>query len=196
MTENIGAAVQKSVRLITVSGKNANDGAQLLTKILRSCDFRVSFLGSLNNAWEEALSIASNICDFVVFTIEAFEEPLPDMFVPEIALFLDDVKTVDEKYISLFKNVILPYEQKRMMPKDNKSLLYYSVTNDSADLIAKNINPQQDVTVFELLGTGVIGRVRLPKKSGFSVELVLSVSSALIAMGIPLAAVLNGMNKL
>lgn len=93
-------------------------------------------------------------------------------------------------------NIILPYSFSENLSIKEKNVLFYSINSNEADLIAKNINPQDDKTVFELLGTGVIGRVKLSKSSQLSVELVLAVSSTLVAMGVPLAVVLNVINQL
>ena len=109
---------------------------------------------------------------------------------------LCDVDKIDIKLFKGFKNIVLPYSLSEKLTSKEKNMLFYSMNNNEADLIAKNINPQEDRTVFELLGTGVIGRVKLSKSSGLSVELVLAVSSALVAMGVPLAAVLNVINQL
>lgn len=196
MIDKRSAVVHKKVRLIAVSGKAANEAAQLLTKILRTCNFRVSQLNSNETVWEEALKIAGNVCDFVILNTEIFDIDFPDRFVQETALIVGETETVDENGLKNFKNVVLPYSLYGRIKENKENILFYSLDNNEADLIAKNINPQKDRVVFELLGTGVIGRVKLSRTSGFSVELVLAVSSALIAMGVPLASVLGVMNQL
>lgn len=196
MIDKGSAVVYKKVKLIAVSGKAANEAVQLLTKILRTCSFRVSQLDLRESAWEEALNIAGNVCDFVILNTEFLDITLPEKFTPETALIVGEVEAFAENSLMRFKNVVLPYSLHESITEKKENMLFYSMNNNEADLIAKNINPQEDRTVFELLGTGVIGRVKLSKASGFSVELVLAVSSALIAMGVPLASVLGVMNQL
>ncbi len=196
MIEKKSSVVQKKVRLIAVLGKTANEAAMLLTKILRSAGFIASFLNQHDNNWKDALKTAGKVCDFIILDASLLKEDAFEEFNLETVLVLCDVDKIDIKLFKGFKNIVLPYSLSEKLTSKEKNMLFYSMNNNEADLIAKNINPQEDRTVFELLGTGVIGRVKLSKSSGLSVELVLAVSSALVAMGVPLAAVLNVINQL
>ncbi len=190
------AVINKRVKLIAVSGKESKGAAQLLTRILRDCGYRASQLSLDEPACEEAINTAGDVCDFVVLDTEFLNIKLSDKFSLETALIVGNVESVDEKNFQRFKNAVLPYSLNGSVNKENGNIIFYSIDDNEADLIAKNINLQEDRTVFELLGTGVIGRARFSKASGFSVELVLAVSSALIAMGVPLASVLGVINQL
>lgn len=196
MIEKKSSVVQKKVRLIAVLGKTANEAAMLLTKILRSAGFIASFLNQYDNNWKDALKTAGKVCDFIILDAALLKEDAFEEFNLETVLVLCDTDKIDIKLLKGFKNIVLPYSLSEEVTSKEKNMLFYSMNNNEADLIAKNINPQEDRTVFELLGTGVIGRVKLSKSSGLSVELVLAVSSALVAMGVPLAAVLNVINQL
>lgn len=197
MIEKKSAVFHKNVKLIAVSGQMSNEAVQLLIKILRTCNFRASNLNTQESAWEEALNIAGKVCDFVVLDTESFDVNFPEKFIPEAALVVGKFDSIiNENDFKRFEHVVLPYSLSESIAQKGKNIIFYSMNSNEADLIAKNINPQEDRTVFELLGTGVIGRVKLSKKSGFSVELVLAVSSALVAMGVPLASVLGVMNQL
>ena len=176
--------IDKKVRLIAVLGETAEQATMLLTKILRSAGFIVSTLNQEEHSCKDALMTASKICDF-----------LKD-FNLETILVLCDAEEVNADFIEKFNNIVLPYSFSENLSIKEKNVLFYSINSNEADLIAKNINPQDDKTVFELLGTGVIGRVKLSKSSQLSVELVLAVSSTLVAMGVPLAVVLNVINQL
>ncbi len=196
MSEMRSTAVNKRVKLIAVSGKAAKDAAKLLTMILSTCGFRASQLSLNEPAWEEALETAGDVCDFVVLDTELFDIKLTDKFSLETALVIGETKDIDEEGLSKFKNAVLPYSMNGSITERKRNMLFYSIDNNEADLIAKNINLREDRTVFELLGTGVIGRAKFSRTSGFSVELVLAAASALIAMGVPLASVLNVINRL
>lgn len=196
MIDKKSSVVRKKVRLIAVFGETANEAAVLLTKILRSAGFITSFLNQEDSNWKEALKTASKVCDFIILNAAVIKEDISEEFNLEIILVLCDAEKVDMELVKKFKNIVLPYSMCEKFSVKERNMLFYSMNNNEADLIAKNINPQDNRTVFELLGTGVIGRVKLSKSSGLSVELVLAVSSALVAMGVPLAAVLDVINQL
>lgn len=75
--------------------------------------------------------------------------------------------------------------------------LTYSVKSDSADFTARNIRQTQDgLTAFEVVGVGVIGRVKLSTPKTDAVETVLAAAAAAIACGIPFAEVLEALNNM
>lgn len=186
--------IDKKVRLIAVLGETAEQATMLLTKILRSAGFIVSTLNQEEHSCKDALMTASKICDFIILNASLLKEDILKNL--ETILVLCDAEEVNADFIEKFNNIILPYSFSENLSIKEKNVLFYSINSNEADLIAKNINPQDDKTVFELLGTGVIGRVKLSKSSQLSVELVLAVSSTLVAMGVPLAVVLNVINQL
>lgn len=74
--------------------------------------------------------------------------------------------------------------------------LTYSVGNDSADFTARNVRRTQDgFTTFEMVGVGVIGRVRLAGGEENRVREALAAAAAAVACGIPLAEVLRALNS-
>lgn len=188
--------IEKKVRLIAVLGETADEATMLLTKILRSAGFIASTLNQEKHSCKDALMTASEVCDFIVLNASLLKEDILKDFNLETILVLCDADGVNIDFIKKFKNIVLPYSLGENLTIKEKNMLFYSINSNEADLIAKNINQQEDKTVFELLGTGVIGRVKLSRSSGLSVELVLAVSSALVAMGVPLVAVLNVINQL
>lgn len=188
--------IEKKVRLIAVLGETADEAILLLTKILRSSGFIASMLNQDEHNYKDALKTASKICDFIILNASILKEDIFEEFNLETILMLCDVDKVDIDLIKRFKNIVFPYLIKEDFNIEGKNMLSYSMNSNEADLIAKNVNPQEDKTVFELLGTGIIGRVKLSRSSGVSVELVLAVSSALVAVGVPLASVLNVINQI
>lgn len=70
-------------------------------------------------------------------------------------------------------------------------LVTYSSGNDEADYTARNIRGRADGVDFELVGTGVIGRVRLGIPGDFSVYNALAAASCALTLGMPFAKVVG-----
>lgn len=64
-------------------------------------------------------------------------------------------------------------------------VITYSAYQDSADYTAKNIRPRPDGVDFELVGTGAIGRVRLPIPGMFSVYNAMAAAACALALDLP-----------
>ena len=75
-----------------------------------------------------------------------------------------------------------------------EKLLTYSAKSDNADFTARNIRTVGDSVVFEIVGIGIIGRVKL-RDSG-RIKTCLVAASAAISCGIPFADVLSGLNQI
>ncbi|QAT50145.1 hypothetical protein EQM14_10420 [Caproiciproducens sp. NJN-50] len=76
-------------------------------------------------------------------------------------------------------------------------LITYSLARDDADFTARNIRMTPDGdAAFEIVGFGVIGRVRLNGGSLSDVEEVLAAACAAVGAGIPFAEVLKALNSL
>lgn len=75
--------------------------------------------------------------------------------------------------------------------------LTYSTVSDSADFTARNIRKlSEGFSAFEMIGVGVIGRVRLATENSDWVGPALAAAAAAIACGIPFAEVLDALNSL
>lgn len=80
---------------------------------------------------------------------------------------------------------------------DFRDIITYSTERDGADFTARNIRTAQDgTTAFEIVGVGIIGRVRLKTKDKTAVPVALAAAAATIAAGIPFAAVLEALNSM
>ncbi len=79
-----------------------------------------------------------------------------------------------------------------------RNTVTYSVDRNGADFTARNVRLTQDGhAAFEIVGVGIIGRVRLRTGDTAAVPPALAASTAAIAAGVPFAEVLealNGMN--
>lgn len=78
-----------------------------------------------------------------------------------------------------------------------QNLITYSTELDGADFTARNIRSLgEGVTAFEIVGVGIIGRVRLKTDYKTSVSVALSAAAAAIAAGIPFADILEALNSM
>ena len=76
-----------------------------------------------------------------------------------------------------------------------KNIVTYSVDKDGADFTARNIRLTQDgLAAFEIVGVGIIGRVRLKTGDAGAVLPALAAATAAIASGVPFAEVLEALN--
>lgn len=73
----------------------------------------------------------------------------------------------------------------------------YSVGDDRADFTARNVRrTEEGFTAFEIVGVGVIGRVRLAARWEDCVGAALASAAAAVACGIPFAEVLKALNSI
>ena len=80
---------------------------------------------------------------------------------------------------------------------DRCRVLTYSTTSDSADFTARNAHCIQEFgCAFEIVGVGVIGRIKLRTAEPDDVKTALMSASMCIACGIPFADVLTSLNML
>ncbi len=76
-------------------------------------------------------------------------------------------------------------------------LITYSLAKNDANFTARNIRAAPDGTIaFEMVGFGIIGRVRLCDGSPAGVEESLAAACAAVGAGIPFAEILQALNQL
>lgn len=71
----------------------------------------------------------------------------------------------------------------------------YSLGDDRADYTARNVRQRADGVDFELLATGVIGRVRFPIPGLFSVYNAMGVAACALTLGIPFETVTRTLSE-
>ncbi len=80
-------------------------------------------------------------------------------------------------------------------PEGFRSFVTYSAEWDGADFTARNVRALPDgMTAFEIVGIGIIGRVRLERGRGEDVEASLAAAAAATAVGVPFAEALGALN--
>ena len=75
-------------------------------------------------------------------------------------------------------------------------IVSYSAGDDAADYTARNIRSRPDGVDFELVGTGVIGRVRLSTPGEFSVYNALAAASCALVLGMPFDRVIEALGTM
>lgn len=90
----------------------------------------------------------------------------------------------DEEY----NTVVRPYNVEKP-PIKSDLLISYDTDNDSADITAKNVRYINDRIVFELLGTGIIGRITLRYGNDNAVKDALLLAAVMLNADIPLRKV-------
>ncbi len=72
----------------------------------------------------------------------------------------------------------------------------YGVHTNESTFVAKNLRPRADGVDFEMVGDGVIGRVKLKIPGDFSVYNAMAAGTCCLALGIPFANVVAAMCEL
>jgi hypothetical protein len=97
----------------------------------------------------------------------------------------------------LFSVCVMKFEPEKPKPIGFRSVFTYSTRWDGADFTARNIRTLPDGTVvFEMVGVGIIGRVRLERAQDGDVEASLAAAAVAMAAGIPFAGILDALNGL
>lgn len=105
----------------------------------------------------------------------------------------------EQQWLQTCTTLVLPYDEMRkqlLEEKEKEKIVEYSHNDDRADLVAKNITQTAEHINFELVGTGLIGRIKLKEGCGLSVENALALAGALLASDIALKEIANGLSTL
>lgn len=121
-------------------------------------------------------------------------EPAEPGFHPAVLLLCDATKIPDAER---FPVCVAGYGIAAQPELQGLRPVTFSAESDSADFTARNIHRTKDgFTAFEIVGVGVIGRVRLAGDSTRYIEAVLAAAAAAISCGIAFAEVLEALNHI
>ena len=98
---------------------------------------------------------------------------------------------IEEEY----NTVVRPYNVEKP-PIKSDLLISYDADNESADITAKNVRYINDQVVFELLGTGIIGRIKLRSGNDDAVKDALLLAGIMLTADIPLRKVTDSFSTL
>lgn len=142
------------------------------------------------------ISILRNILEFCGrenYLLAAAADPVPEN-VQRAVLLLCDAQCPPAGEFSV---CVADYAFSAMPEIAALKPLTYSTSSDSADFTARNIRKlPEGFSAFEMIGVGVIGRVRLATENPDWVGPALAAAAAAIACGIPFAEVLEALNGL
>lgn len=155
-------------KLIAVHDKNGN-AISILKEILNRCGrncYRVAPAGEPSAASERRAVLL--VCNLSDFSVE---EP--------------------------FETCVVNYDFAAVPNLAVLHPLTYSIQSNNADFTARNIrNTPDGFYAFEVVGVGVIGRVKFAATREEQVETALAAAAAAIACGIPFAEVLAALNSM
>lgn len=183
--QNLNSSGQQAAGAIAVVCGNslARAAAKAAEYVLENCGAHIVSRGGRT----------STLKDYSVATIEF--EGLPGAH-SAAAVIGSPARACEEAFLQKYNCVVFPYnkDRKENPPEGGAQVIQYSHDEDCADLVAKNIVEAEEYTSFELLGTGIIGRIKLHRGSGLTVEAALALSGALLASGVSLSDVTNGLS--
>lgn len=179
------------IKLIAVSEKPGELVAHTLQKILMYCGHAVS------NDIGETTDPTKPI-EYLITTASKLTE-LPANTVPAVLLLADFAHVTEQmlNHAKDFADCVTDYDISIPLSADyliDCKMLTYSSTSDNADFTARNIRTIEEGVAFEIVGVGVIGRVKL--SSPDMVKTALVAASAALACRVPFADVLNALNNM
>lgn len=133
-------------------------------------------------------------CGRTHFRIAPAGEPLGADEQPAVFLLCDSEPHAEAKE---FARLVAEYESAReAIPPEHRPVTY-SVRSDGADFTARGLRLTGEGQIaFEIVGVGVIGRVRLLTDREFWAEPALAAAAASIAAGVPFADALEALNNM
>lgn len=134
------------------------------------------------------------LCGRASCTVAPAHQPIGQNVQPAVLLFCDAGKIADAQR---FPVCVASYELALRPELEGLHLFTYSIASDNADFTARNIRTTPDgYLAFEIVGVGIIGRVKLTAGCEESVSYALAAAAAAIACGIPFAEVLEALNHI
>lgn len=167
-------------RMILVKCNDAERVSGLISDILNFCSYNT------------CIDDFSENTDYVICCDSDLSQ-VPDGIVADTVLMDQDyTQKID---VDAFKKIVADYDElPEGYEEENKGCFTFSSDNYYADLACRNICSDGNTLEFEIVSGGILGRVRVDKDK-YSVNDILLSTSALVALGIPMAAVLGYFNR-
>lgn len=116
-----------------------------------------------------------------------------------IAVYLPDSENFTQKsaeYAEKLACCVIDYDCPLREKITGCKLLTYSMDSDFADFTVRNLRQTPDGgLVFEMVGIGLIGRIKLPEGTRETVKRTLVLVAAALVCGVPFAGVLDVLNR-
>lgn len=128
-----------------------------------------------------------------VFAVVPADEAMHRGLKATVLLAQEPPEAAEPESLPVFVTKFRPKQEK---PAGFRNVVTYSTEWDGADFTARNVRALPDgVTAFEIVGVGIIGRVRLAQGCSGDVEAALAAAAAATASGIPFAEALSALNE-
>ncbi len=139
----------------------------------------------------EVLKKLLKICGRNSYHVLPANAPFEPVLQPAVLLYYDVLAAADA---CRFPLCVARYESAGDSQLQGLNPLTFSMENNYADFTACNIRRVENLIQFEIVGIGVIGRVRLPCEYESWVEIFLAAAAAAISCGVPFAEVMEALN--
>lgn len=179
------------VKLVAVSEKSDGLIAKTLQSILEHCGYSVT-------ADCDETACTDQKIEYLVASAAEYTK-LPANTVPAVLILADFAHVTDYalNHAKDFIGCVMDYDAHIPSSADyftGCKILTYSTSSDNADFTARYIHTLDRETAFEIVGVGVIGRVRLRHPDLVKASLIAA--SSAISCGISFADVLNALNNM
>lgn len=164
-------------KLILVECSEAVKISEIISDILNYCSYN-TVVDSFDKNTDFIISTDRN-------SIIRYKNVITDTVV------FDEKSEISEEVVSLFANRVTSYEHCFVRYNDSQEkILTYSCENYAAEVTARNISAEDNITSFDIIAQGILIRVRTGSKI-YSVMEVLMCTAVLVAAGIPVASILR-----
>lgn len=169
--DNEEMQVKNNIIVIEASQINAPKASGLIKELLNICGVTVTGEDMMINTSDGRCKCS------VVFS--ARENDAKRILIAD-----DDVRELTAEAVNDFDEAILPYCAESKYKGVKCKVINYSLSNDRADLLAKNIKYGDSFVSFELLARGILSRIKIKSSISLPLRLVLAACYALVRAGI------------
>ncbi|MDP4119431.1 MAG: hypothetical protein Q8876_00020 [Bacillota bacterium] len=183
--------IKTKLKIIYVSGAQTFSSVvcDSLTFVLNRCGFKAQTAGDIS------LLDFSKYNDDDGFIVTCGENAkIPEDIYDKTLVIIDSSKSDYMSDLHKYDKAVIPFNREAL--PENVEVIKYAVSEIEADLTAKNIQELSDVLKFEILGTGIIGRIRIPRDSRLTVDTTLAIAGALLISGVSMSDMIDGINAI
>lgn len=183
-------------KLIAIVGEGGRQTASVIERTLRCCGYEVL---RLLDPQEKAATLPEKTPGVPGYVVACFSEKVKEEALqglePLILLLMGEALPPDG-ILAAFPCVVMEYGVQKSLPGGERRCFTFSLQNDEADYTAHDVRQFGEETIFEMLGAGVIGRIRLRLPKELTVRQLLAGAAAVLSAGAPFARVLECVNTL
>ena len=172
MTQEINKTVELPVKIVVSHEKEIRN---IILELLKECGYPASLEGTA----PAGIQLKESCTE---------EESKSGVYLPG----WEDTSVMPGRFSCCVVDYARPLREK----VEAERFLTYSMESDFADLTARGLRETPGGNLaFEIVGVGVIGRVRLCSKPMVSVKTLLASAAGALACGAPFAGILDALNR-